>query len=129
MVEPRYQTYSDLLDNKQIPEDVKDLVLQRHTIMRGDIGQAIGAIELAYRRGVMAGHEESHEALEAAVQFLWPEITRGPALPDWIKAMRKVGKALDWDPCHGCGGDGGLTRPHPDNCCGVCIGVGAVPPE
>ena len=57
-IEPRYTPISELKFGKgHIPEDIRDLVEQRHVRSRNEISKVLGEIELAYRRGYQAGYE------------------------------------------------------------------------
>lgn len=68
-VEPRYYTYAERKSQPTLPDDIRDLVLERHLAQRSEIGLTIGNIELAYRRGVFAGYAQGFEgAQEMAAQ-------------------------------------------------------------
>jgi len=57
--EPGYQSVAELMESTVTPENVKDIARERHIALRNEIGRTTGAIELAYRRGVQVGFEDS----------------------------------------------------------------------
>ena len=76
--------------------------------------------------------EEMRAALEAAVYYLMPDISRGPAHKNWIKVMKQVAAALKWETCHACGGSGQTYDPnrfHKHDICVPCLGTGYQQPE
>jgi len=90
MTEPGYMALRERLNSKMIPDDVKDLIQEMHMKIRACIGQATGAIELAYGRGVMVGSEEQEmeqemDRLRAEIASL--EQTRTQFDPDRINQV------------------------------------------
>ena len=63
------------------------------------------------------------KALNKIAMFLYPDITRGPANPKWLKAMIDLAEAFSFPQCEGCCG----TGQNDYDCCEVCLGVGRVP--
>ncbi len=55
--EPGYMSLAELKRSKKIPENIKDLIYDRHVRQRNEIKMILGEIELAYRRGFAAGEE------------------------------------------------------------------------
>lgn len=60
-VEPRYRTLAELKADKGIPAGIRPLVYDVHVSLRNPIAGALGAIELAYGRGYLAGQEDARK--------------------------------------------------------------------
>jgi len=66
MTEPGYIPLSELQSIVRCHglEDIEDLSVKIHTMLRNQIKQVTGAIELAYRRGVQAGYKQAREEFD-----------------------------------------------------------------
>jgi len=67
--------------------------------------------------------KSKEKALNEAVGFMYPEITRGPGNERWVRAMKNLAEAFDFPKCEGCCG----TGEEDGECCSVCLSIGRVP--
>lgn len=54
--EPQYRSLSEKMHDPQVPEEIRDLIQQRHVSQRQEVGQTSGSLELAFRRGYQGGY-------------------------------------------------------------------------
>ena len=62
--EPKLITLKSLQENVHIPDDIKEMVIERYVSLRNQMSGIVGELELSYRRGYDAGVQSSNRTTE-----------------------------------------------------------------
>jgi hypothetical protein len=74
------------------------------SLLEGELVSSLGLQGVVNR--TVINHTNLKAALKATIDFLYPEIRRGPADDDWMEMMGLVADALNWLDCNFCKGEG-----------------------